>query len=154
PGVSVEQAQAEADVLLPQLRKANPKWWYAYLSTVTSLKDHVSGKLRRSLVVLWCAVALILLIVCVNLSNLQLARAAARTKEFAMRSALGAGRLRLMQQLLTEAMVVSGIGAVLGLATTFGLTYYLAHQGSFTLPLLSTLRIDAAVFGWTLLIAM
>ena len=77
------------------------------------LKDYVSGKLRRSLVVLWSAVGAILLIACVNLSNLMLARAAARTKEFAMRSALGAGRGRIVRQLLTESLVLSGAGAAL-----------------------------------------
>ena len=94
PGVTVAQAQAEVDILMPQIRAAHKDWYDDYATAMTELKDHVSGKLRRSLVVLWCAVGLILLIVCVNLSNLLLARAAARSKEFAMRSALGAGRGR------------------------------------------------------------
>ena len=91
PGVTVAQAQAESNVLFPQLKAAHPEWWQDYLATITELKSHVSGKLRRSLIVLWCAVGLILLIVCVNLSNLLLARAAVQSKEFALRSALGAG---------------------------------------------------------------
>jgi predicted permease len=118
------------------------------------LKDYVSGKLRRSLIVLWCAVGLILLIVCVNLSNLLLARAAARGKEFAMRSALGAGRGRLIRQLLTESLVLSAAGAVLGLAIAFAVTTYLAHQGSIALPLLSSVRVDGTALVWTLLIAI
>ena len=118
------------------------------------LKEYVSGKLRRSLIVLWCAVGLILLIVCVNLSNLLLARAAARSKEFAMRSALGAGRGRLVRQLLTESLILSGAGALLGLGIAFAVTRYLAHQGSIALPLLSSVRIDGAALGWTLLIAV
>ena len=72
--------------------KKYPQSWGATRARPMELKEYVSGKLRRSLIVLWCAVGLILLIVCVNLSNLLLARAAARSKEFAMRSALGAGR--------------------------------------------------------------
>ena len=103
---------------------------------------------------LWCAVGLILLIVCVNLSNLLLARAAARSKEFAMRSALGAGRGRLVRQLLTESLVLSGVGAVLGLGIAFAVVTWLAHQGSIALPLMSSVRVDGAALGWTVLIAI
>jgi predicted permease len=154
PGVSVAQAQAEANILFPQLKAAHPDWWGDYLSTITGLKDFVSGKLRRSLIVLWCAVGLILLIVCVNLSNLLLARGAARSKEFAMRSALGAGRGRLLRQLLTEGLVLSSAGALLGLGLAFAVTRYLAHQGSIALPLLSSVRMDGPALVWTLLIAV
>lgn len=97
PGVSVTQAQAEADILFPQFQTAHRNWQMDYTPVITGLKEFVSGKLRRSLIVLWCAVGLILLIVCVNLSNLLLARAAGRSKEFAIRGALGAGRIRLIR---------------------------------------------------------
>jgi len=154
PGVTIAQAQAESNILFPQLRAAHPNWWEDYTATITSLKDHVSGKLRRSLIVLWCAVGLILLIVCVNLSNLLLARTAARSKEFAMRCALGAGRGRLFRQLLTESLVLSSGGAILGLGLAFAVTTYLAHQGSVALPLLSSVRVDGAALLWTLIIAV
>ncbi len=154
PGVTVAQAQAEVDVLMPQLRAAHKEWYGDYATAMTPLKDYVSGKLRRSLVVLWCAVAVILLIVCVNLSNLLLARAAARGKEFALRSALGAGRGRLIRQLLTESLLLASAGAVIGLGIAFGVTFYLARQGSIALPLLSTTRVDGAALGWTSLIAV
>ena len=101
------------------------------------LKDYIGGKLRRSLVVLWCAVGAILLIACVNLSNLLLARAAARSKEFAMRSALGASRARIVGQLLTESFILSGAGALLGLGLASILVAWLAHQGALALPLLA-----------------
>jgi putative ABC transport system permease protein len=155
-GVTLAQAQSETDQLLPQLyfEHKHPEYGKGYTGQLTGLKEYVSGKLRRSLIVLWCAVGLILLIVCVNLSNLLLARAAARSKEFAMRRALGAGRARLVRQLLTESLVLAGAGAVLGLGLAYAILSYLAHQGSIGLPLLAMVRVDATVLEWTLLIAI
>lgn len=155
-GVTLAQAQHEADDLFQQLyfEHKHPEYGKGYTGQLTGLKEYISGKLRRSLIVLWCAVGLILLIVCVNLSNLLLARAAARSKEFAMRGALGAQRGRLVRQLLTESLVLSGAGAVLGLGLAFAVVSYLAHQGSIALPLLSSVRVDGTVLAWTLLIAV
>lgn len=155
-GVSLARAQSEADQLFPQLvfEHKHPDYGKGYTGQLTGLKEYISGKLRRSLVVLWCAVGLILLIVCVNLSNLLLAQAAARSKEFAMRSALGAGRLRLVRQLLTESILLAGAGAMLGLALACATTTYLAGQGSIALPLLSSVRVDGTALAWTLLIAV
>lgn len=155
-GVGLAEAQNEADQLFPQLyfEQKHPDYGKGYTGQLTGLKEYVSGKLWRSLIVLWCAVGLILLIVCVNLSNLLLARAAARSKEFAMRSALGAQRGRLVRQLLTESLVLSAAGAVLGLGLAYASTSYLAHQGSIALPLLSSVRVDGMVLAWTLLIAI
>jgi predicted permease len=158
PGVTIGQAQAEADMLFPKLDidLKHPEYnkYGGYDASLFGMKEFVSGSLRRSLIALWCAVGLIMLIVCVNLSNLLLARAAARSQEFAMRSALGAGRGRLVRQLLTESMVLSGVGAALGLGFAFGVITWLAHQGSIALPLLNTVRVDGAALGWTLLIAV
>jgi predicted permease len=156
PGVTLAQAQAEANILSPQFRAAHPDpdWFMEYTADLSYLQEYVTGKLRRSLFALWGAVGLILLIVCVNLSNLLLARLAARSKEFAMRSALGAGRSRLIGQLLTESLVLAGIGATLGVAIAVGVTSYLAHQGPITLPLLNTARVDGAALVWTLLMAL
>jgi len=155
-GVTLEQSRAEAKTLFPQFywgkRFADSKGQYT--AQPVFLKEYVSGKLRRSLIVLWCAVGLILLIVCVNLSNLLLARAAARSKEFALRSALGAGRGRLMRQLLTESLVLAGAGAMLGLGLAYALLRYLAHQGAIALPLLSSVRLDGTALAWTLLITV
>jgi len=156
PGVTQAQAQNETDQLLPQFyfEHKHPEYGKGYTGQLTGLKEYVSGKLRRSLIVLWCAVGLILLIVCVNLSNLLLARAAARSKEFAMRRALGAGRGRLVRQLLTESLVLAVLGAALGLGLAYIILSYLAHQGSIALPLLAMVRVDGTVLEWTLLIAV
>ena len=155
-GVTLAEAQSEADQLFPQFyfEHKHPEYGKSYTGQLTRLKDYVSGKLRRSLIVLWCAVGLILLIVCVNLSNLLLARLAARSKEFGMRSALGARRGRIVRQLLTESMVLAAAGATFGLGLAYFTIRYLAHQGSIALPLLSTVRVDGTVLGWTLLIAV
>jgi predicted permease len=117
------------------------------------LKDYVTGRLRQSLKVLWSAVGMILLIACVNLSNLLLARAMSRSKEFAMRGALGAGRGRIVRQLLTESLILSGVGAAAGLLLAEVVVAWLRSQGAIALPLLGQLHIDAAALGWTLLIA-
>ena len=89
-GVTLAQAQSEADQLFPQLyfEHKHPEYGKGYTGQLTGLKEYVSGKLRRSLIVLWCAVGLILLIVCVNLSNLLLARAAAREQRICHAHAL------------------------------------------------------------------
>jgi len=161
PGVTIGQAQAEALLVAPHLCWSikMPQTCGQYAGPDNSmqlhtLKDYVSGRLRRSLVVLWCAVGLILLIVCVNLSNLLLARAASRTREFAMRTALGASRGRLVRQLLTESLVLSAAGAICGLGLAYAGILWLAHQGSIALPLLSSIRIDASALAWTILIAI
>lgn len=155
-GVSLARAQSEANILSPQFRAAHPDpdWFMEYTADLSYLSDYVTGKLRRPLFVLWGAVGLILLIVCVNLSNLLLARLASRNKEFAMRSALGASRGRLVRQLLTESLVLSACGAILGVLLAFGIVSYLAHQGSITLPLLNSIRVDGVVLAWTLLITL
>jgi predicted permease len=154
PGGTLQQAQAESNVLFPKLKAAgHPNWDTDYKTVMTGLKEHVSGATRRPLEILWCAVGMILLIVCVNLSNLLLVRAAARSKEFALRISLGAGRGRLARQLLTESLVLSALGAVLGLGVAYAATRFLAQQGSVALPLLSAVRVDGAALGWTVLIA-
>ena len=89
-----------------------------------------------------------------NLSNLLLARAAARSKEFAMRTALGARRGRLVRQSLTESFVLAAAGAIVGLGLSYFVLSYLAHQGSIALPLLSAVRIDESALGWTVLVAV
>ena len=162
PGVTVGQAQADAEMVVPKLcwNIKYPQSCGSYVNKqgasieVRTLKDYVSGRLRRSLIVLWSAVGMILLIACVNLSNLLLARAAARGKEFAMRSALGASRGRMVRQLMTESLILSGAGAVLGLGLAWALVAWLAHQGSLALPLLSTLHFDGQAVGWTVVMAI
>ena len=158
PGVTVAQALDDANRVTPEMyfntKYPESKGRYKGNIVPVPLKDYVTGKLHRSLIALWFAVGTILLIAGVNLSNLLLARAAARAKEFAMRGALGASRGRIIRQLLMESLVLSGGGAVIGLGLTLAVIRWLAHQGSLALPLLNSLRIDSQVVGWTVLVAI
>lgn len=156
PGVTLGQARGEATLLFPKIdfNRDHPEYGHDYTGYPTPLKEYVSGKLHHSLIVLWSAVGLVLLIVCVNLSNLLLARAAARSKEFALRGALGASRGRIVRQLLTESLLLSATGAVLGLALAYAITTWLQHQTTLALPLLNDVRIDATALLWTLAIAL
>jgi predicted permease len=158
PGVTVAQALDDANRVAPNIYFSvkYPETLGRYKGSLVPvpLKDYVIGKLRRSLIALWLAVGTILLIAGVNLSNLLLARAAARAKEFAVRGALGASRGRIVRQLLMESLVLSGVGAAFGLGLALLLIAGLAHQGALALPLLGTLRIDSQALGWTVLIAV
>ena len=157
PGLRPQDATREMATVFPQLywSKSEPASKGSYGAGVAvSLKEHVAGQLRRSLYVLWAAVGMILLIVCVNLSNLLLGRAATRNKEVALRFALGASRGRLIRQMFTESCVLCLGGAALGTALAFAVTTWLAHQGSVALPLLSELRMDWSTLGWTVLLVV
>jgi predicted permease len=158
PGVTLAQALDDAIRVAPEMyfntRYPETRGRYKGDLIPVPLKDYVTGKLHRSLIALWCAVGAILLIAGVNLSNLLLARAAARGKEFAVRGALGASRARVMRQLLLESLVLSGAGAMLGVGMALALITWLVHQGSLALPLLSSVRIDIQSLGWTVLIAV
>src|SRR5215470_9564618 len=158
PGVTVALALDDAKRVAPNMyfNVKYPQSLGRYKGDLVPvpLKDYVTGKLRRSLIALWCAVGTILLIAGVNLSNLLLARSAARAKEFAVRGALGAGRGRIVRQLLMESLVLSGIGGLFGLGLAYLVMRWLAHQGSVALPLLSSARIDGQALGWTVLVAV
>ncbi|MGE3276822.1 MAG: ABC transporter permease [Vicinamibacterales bacterium] len=149
PGASVDRAAAEIRLLGGQLTEANPNR-NSFEGIVAPLAEHVSGDVRLALLVLAAAVGAVLLIVCANLSNLLLARAATRHRELAIRSALGAGRRRLFAQLLTEGLMLSGAGAVLGLALALAGTRALAALDAVSLPLLGRVTLDGA----TLLVAI
>jgi predicted permease len=150
PGVSVGQAQAELKILADRMTKAHPNQ-NNFEGHVSGLAEHVSGKLRLALTVLECAVGMVMLIVCANLSNLLLARTAGRQKEIAMRAALGASRGRLVGQMLTEGVALSCCGAALGVILAIGGTRLLTHLNAVSIPLLQSVRVDPAALGFALL---
>jgi predicted permease len=112
PGATVRSAQAEFTVLAKQLEKQHSER-NGIVPRLAPLQQRVGGRMSSALLVLACAVGVVMLIVCANLSNLQLARMATRQKEMALRAALGAGRLRLLRQMLTESVALSCCGAAL-----------------------------------------
>jgi len=153
PGVNLGSAQAEVSTLAPHIMRAHPER-NDFEGKLTLLEDHVSGRIRPALTVLAGAVAVVMLIVCANLSNLLLARTATRQKEIAIRTALGAGQGRLIRQMLTESVVLSFCGAALGLILAIGGTRSLAHLDAMSIPLLQNVRTDATAVGFTLLMAV
>ena len=118
------------------------------------LDEHVTGRFRRALLVLAWAVGIMMLIVCANVANLQLARAATRKKEMAIRAAIGAGGRRLVRQVLTEGMVLSCGGALLGVVLAMAGTRLIAGLDAFRIPLLPEIRMDFATLGFAVLVAV
>jgi predicted permease len=148
-GVAVERAKAELDVVAAQLAKmAGVKM--AFGAAVFPLRDSIVGKTRLPLLVLLGAVASVLLIVCVNLANLLLARAERRAREAAVRTALGASGARLARQALGETLLVALIGGVLGVAVAWAGLGALVHFAPPDIPRLDEVRVD----GWVLLFAL
>ena len=153
PGVALGSAQAELKTLAGQITRAHPER-NDFEGKITPLAEHVSGRIRPALVVLACAVGVVMLIVCANLSNLLLARTATRQKEIAIRTALGAGRRRLIRQMLTEGVTLSCCGAVLGVMLAAGGTHVLAGIEALSIPLLSNVHTDVTVLAFCLLAAV
>jgi predicted permease len=152
PGATVQGAQAEFTTLGKQLESRHPER-NSNVPRLAPLAQRVSGGVSPGLFVLACAVGVVMLIVCANLSNLQLARLSKRQKEMALRAALGAGRFRLLRQMLAESIALSCCGAVLGLVLAVAGTRELAHLHAFNLPLLESVRIDGSALLFTLLAA-
>jgi putative ABC transport system permease protein len=152
PDMTIEAARAEVNAIAERSEREHPER-NSFRPKVVALRDHVSGQLRPTLFVLACAVGLVMMIVCANLSNLLLARAAVREKEIAIRAALGAGRRRLIQQMLTESLVLSICGAAVGLLLAVGGTRLLSQLDAVRIPLLEQVRVDAFALGFTLLTA-
>ncbi len=154
PGVTPRQAQADLDTIASRLEQQYKDTNAGIGTSVVSLREHIIGKIESALVVLLAAVGFVLLIACANVANLLLARAAARQKEIAIRTALGAGRLRLIRQLLTESVLLSLVGGALGLVLAYGEIRLLLGLNPANIPRLSEIGIDGRVLGFTFLIAI
>jgi predicted permease len=157
PGVTVVQAQADIDRIVTGMKQQYPNNYppaSGFMISVVPLLEQVVGEVRRPLLILLGAVGFVLLIACANVANLQLARAAVRQKEIAVRTAVGAVRSRIVRQLLTESVVLSSIGGLLGLLLAFAITRLLRLLGPDTLPRLGEIGVDGRVLAFTFLVAL
>ncbi|HKN84495.1 MAG TPA: ABC transporter permease, partial [Pyrinomonadaceae bacterium] len=153
-GVSMSQAQAEMDTINQRLAQSYAETNGGWSVRLTELRDSLVGELRTSLLVLFGAVAFVLLIACANVANLLLARAVYRQKEIALRTALGASRLRIVRQLLTESVLLSLISGVLGLGLSLWLIKLLISISPPNSPRIDEIAIDLPVFGFTLAVTV
>jgi predicted permease len=156
-GVTPAEAQAEMDALTARLREAHPDLYPpngGLTFSVVPLKDQVVGEARTAVWVLSAAVAFVLLIACANVANLLLSRSLERRREVAVRAALGAGRARLVRQLLTESVMLAVAGGALGVLVAWWSLAGIRVLGPASVPRLSEITLDAAALGFTLAVSI
>ena len=153
-GVSLSSAQADLNQIAGTAEKQFPNSNSGWDATLIGLQEAVVGKIRPAMLMLTAAVGFVLLIACVNLANLLLSRSAARRREIGIRSSLGAGRGRLVRQLLTESILLSAIGAVAGIALAWMGTRLLVDLSPTLIPRAKEIALDGRALGFTAAIAV
>ena len=153
PGVPLTQAQAELDAVGARLARAFPAENDGWVIRTVPLQRLIVGDARSPLLVLLGAVGLVLLIACANISNLLLARATSRSREMAVRATLGAGRARIVRQLLSETAVLGLLGGLLGIALAWWGVQSLSALLPPSVPRVNEIRVDRSVLGFALLLS-
>src|SRR5215831_14725620 len=154
PNVSMQQAQAEIDTIAAQLESGDPERHKGNGARIQQLQEAAYGGFRNPLLLLQGAVAFVLLIGCANVAGLLLSRAASRRTEVAVRTALGAGRWRIIRQLVTESFPLSALGGILGVILSWGGLKLFVGAAPPGFPRLNELSIDISVLGFTALVVM
>jgi putative ABC transport system permease protein len=157
PGATLAEAQAQLDALSARLESRYPEVYPAALgwrAAALPLSERVVGNVRPALLVLLGAVAFVLLIGCANVANLMLARATGRSREIAIRTALGGDRLRLVRQLLTESLLLAALGGALGLLLAVWGTSALGRLAALYLPRAREIAIDGPVLAFTAMLIL
>lgn len=153
-GVTLSQAQAEMTTIARRLEQQYPDVNRGRTVNLVPLQEQMVGSFRPALLMLWGAVSLVLLIGCANVAHLLLARSISRQREFAIRAALGAGRPRLIRQLLTESAILAVLGGVLGLSLSTGGIRLLIAGGARFVPRIEGVHIDGRVIAFTSIVSL
>lgn len=148
PGVTLADAQGELETLSRRLAQQYPRTNADMVAVAQPMREHLAGNLRPALRLLFVAVGLLLLIAAANVANLLLARAAERTRELAVRSAVGAGRARLIRQLLAESLLLATLGSVAGLAVAWWTVRSIVALSPANVPSLAAVAIDTRVLAF------
>jgi putative ABC transport system permease protein len=154
PGVTLQQAQADTSVIAARLEKQYPDTNHKVGASLVGLHEDLVGESQSSLIMMLCAVALVLLIACGNIANLMLARAMGRQREMAIRGALGAGRARLIRQVLTESVLLAAAGAMAGLLFASAGVRIITSLKNLALPPANVIEINPAVLSFTVVLAI
>ena len=152
--VTLAQAEADATRVYQALAQASPKEYASPVAALTPVRDRFMGPVRQVLLLLWAAVAVLLLIACANVANLLLIRASEREEEVAVRRALGVSPARLMRQFMTESVALAALGGVAGTLLAVWATRLLAVNGPDSIPRLENVTVDARVLLYAVAVSV